>query len=121
VEDDPLLRQSLAESLATDGHVVVTAPGGQEGIDAFRAAHTRGEPYAVVLTDLGMPYVDGRQVAQAVKALAPTTPVLLLTGWGQQLIADQAVPPQVDRVVSKPPKLRDLRAALAQCCPPAGS
>jgi PAS domain S-box-containing protein len=121
VEDDPLLRQSLAESLATDGHVVVTAPGGQEGIDAFRAAHTRGEPYAVVLTDLGMPYVDGRQVAQAVKALAPTTPVLLLTGWGQQLVADQAVPPQVDRVVSKPPKLRDLREALAQCCPPAGS
>jgi signal transduction histidine kinase/ActR/RegA family two-component response regulator len=121
VDDDPLLRQSLAESLATDGHVVVTASGGQEGIDAFRVAHTRGELFAVVLTDLGMPYVDGRQVAQAVKALAPTTPVLLLTGWGQQLVADQAVPPQVDRVLPKPPKLRDLREALAQCCPPAGS
>jgi CheY-like chemotaxis protein len=35
----------------------------------------------MVLTDLGMPYVDGRRVASAVKADSPSTPVILLTGW----------------------------------------
>jgi CheY-like chemotaxis protein len=37
----------------------------------------------VRFTDLGMPYVDGRQVAAAVKAASAATPVILLTGWGR--------------------------------------
>ena len=89
----------------------------QAGIDAFAAAQRRGEPFDVVITDLGMPYVDGRKVAGAVKAASPATPVILLTGWGQRLVADGDVPPHVDRVLSKPPKLRELRAALAQLSP----
>ena len=68
-----------------------------------------------MITDLGMPHVDGRKVASAVKAAAPTTPVLLLTGWGQRLVAEGDVPASVDRVLSKPPKMRELRAALAEC------
>ncbi|HWI11586.1 MAG TPA: hypothetical protein VNU48_09675, partial [Burkholderiaceae bacterium] len=52
--------------------------------------------------------------AEAVKAHAATTPVILLTGWGQRLVADGEVPAHVDRVLSKPPKLRELRAALAR-------
>jgi CheY-like chemotaxis protein len=68
----------------------------------------------VVITDLGMPYVDGRKVSAAVKAALPQTPVVLLTGWGQRLTAENQVPPHVDRVLNKPPRLRDLRAALAE-------
>jgi len=68
----------------------------------------------VVITDLGMPYVDGRKVSTAVKTAAPETIVLLLTGWGQRMLADGDVPPHADRVLSKPPKLRELREALAR-------
>lgn len=115
VDDDPLLTKSLRDTLETDGHVIVAAGGGQDGIDAFRKAQDGGEPFAVVITDLGMPYVDGRRVASAVKNLSPATPVILLTGWGQRLVAEGDVPPQVDRVLNKPPKLRELREALAHC------
>ena len=73
-----------------------------------------------MITDLGMPYVDGRKVAEAVKAASPSTPVLLLTGWGQRLVDEGDIPPHVDRVLSKPPNLRALREALALCCLPAG-
>ena len=113
VDDDPLLIKSLRDALEADGHAVVTANGGQEGIDAFRAAEHRDEHFAVVITDLGMPYVDGRKVASAIKNDSPSTPVILLTGWGQRLIAEGDIPPHVDRVLNKPPKLRELRAALA--------
>jgi hypothetical protein len=41
--------------------------------------------------------------------------VILLTGWGQRLMAEGDVPPHVDCVISKPPKLRELREALALC------
>jgi PAS domain S-box-containing protein len=80
VDDDPLLLQSLRDTLETEGHMVTTANSGQGGIDGFRAACERGETFTVVITDLGMPYVD--------------------------------------RVLAKPPKLRDLRMALAHCCTP---
>jgi CheY-like chemotaxis protein len=59
-----------------------------------------------------MPHVDGRKVAAAIKSAA-SIPVILLTGWGQRLVAEGDIPPHVDHVLSKPPKLRDLRAALA--------
>jgi CheY-like chemotaxis protein len=115
VDDDPLLLKSLRDTLEGDGHVVVIANQGQAGIDAFVAARDRQEPFSVVITDLGMPYVDGRKVATAVKRASPSTPVILLTGWGQRLVAEGEVPEHVDRVLSKPPKLRLLREALAQC------
>ena len=113
VDDDPLLIKSLRDTLEADGHSVVAANGGQEGIEAFQTSIQRKESFAAVITDLGMPYVDGRKVAAAVKALSPQTPVILLTGWGQRLVAEGDVPPHVDRVLNKPPKLRDLRGALS--------
>jgi signal transduction histidine kinase/ActR/RegA family two-component response regulator/HAMP domain-containing protein len=114
VDDDPLIIESLRETLRGDGHRVTAAEGGQAGIDAFEAAQARGEPFELVITDLGMPYVDGRRVSATIKTASPSTPVVLLTGWGQRLTAENQIPPHVDRVLNKPPRLRELRAALAE-------
>jgi PAS domain S-box-containing protein len=115
VDDDPLLINSLRLVLEGDGHQVTAADGGQAGIEAFLAAKLRGEPFGIVISDLGMPRVDGRKVAAAVKAAAPETAFILLTGWGHRLNAEGQLPPHVDRVLSKPPKLHDLREALRRC------
>ncbi len=63
VDDDALILQSLRNALEFEGHQVTCAHGGQAGIDMFRAAWERNEPFSAVITDLGMPHVDGRQVA----------------------------------------------------------
>jgi signal transduction histidine kinase/ActR/RegA family two-component response regulator len=119
VDDDPLVIKSLHDALIGEGHRVVTANGGQHAIDVFRAtADAAEESFAAVITDLGMPHVDGRKVASAVKTISSATPVILLTGWGQKLVAEGEVPPDVDQVLSKPPTLRELRDALAQCVQP---
>ena len=118
VDDDPLLIKSLRDTLEMDGHVVIAANGGQEGIETFRNCLQKHETISVVITDLGMPYIDGRQVAAAVKNTSKSTPVILLTGWGLRLIADNDIPPHVDHVLNKPPKLRQLREALAHCISP---
>ena len=112
VDDDPLVTKSLRDTLEADGHVVTITNGGQDGIDAFCATVGSSERFAVVITDLGMPYVDGRKVASAIKDLSPSTPVILLTGWGQRLVAEGDIPAHVDRVLGKPPKLNQLREAL---------
>jgi signal transduction histidine kinase len=116
IDDDPVLLRSLCEALESDGHVVVATHDASKGIEWFRSAQARSQPFSVVITDLGMPYVDGRQVAAAVKKASPSTPVIMLTGWGQRLVADNEIPPHVDLVLSKPPRLHDLREALARCC-----
>ena len=113
-DDDPLLLKSLRDSLEVDGHDVTTPAGGQEGIETFER-EAGATPFNLVITDLGMPYVDGRQVAARIKQRSPGTPVIMLTGWGQRMLDEDDIPPNVDRLLSKPPKLRDLREALAYC------
>jgi len=108
--------RSLRTALEADGHVIATAGDGVAGIETFSAAHARGEGFAAVITDLGMPNMDGRRVATAIKDISTATPVIMLTGWGKRLLSDDDIPPHVDRLLSKPPKLGELRAALAQCC-----
>ena len=117
VDDDPVLVRSLTDVLTSEGHVVTATGGGRQGIDAFTAAAARGQPFDAVITDLGMPNIDGRQVAQAIKAVRPHTLVVMLTGWGRRMNADGERPPHVDHLLSKPPKLAELRAALAHCAP----
>ena len=115
VDDDPLIIKSVRDTLEGDGHTVTAATGGQTGIDAFLAAYQQGNPFELVISDLGMPNVDGRKVASAIKEVSPKTPIILLTGWGQRLITEGDIPPHVDRVLSKPPKLRELREAISDC------
>ncbi|HEX6241770.1 MAG TPA: response regulator, partial [Polyangiales bacterium] len=110
VDDDTLILRSLKAMLEGDGHRVVAAPGGEDGI---RVWNEEPSGYDIVITDLGMPRTDGRRVAAAVKERRPATPVLMLTGWGRGMVAD-GIPHHVDRLLSKPPKLLEVRAALAE-------
>ena len=118
IDDDPLLLKSLRDALELDEHEVVTAEGGQLGIDAFAAATKAGERFDAVITDLGMPYVDGRKVATRIRQLAGQVPIIMLTGWGHRLIATDDQPENVDRVLSKPPKMSELRMTLAELVRP---
>jgi PAS domain S-box-containing protein len=114
VDDDPVILKTVGETLTHDGHAIAAASGGQAGIDAAHAAIESGCPFDVVITDLGMPYVDGRRVAAAMKEADPELPVIMLTGWGQRLVEDGEIPVHVNLMLAKPPKLQALRAAIAQ-------
>jgi signal transduction histidine kinase/ActR/RegA family two-component response regulator len=114
VDDDLVLLTSLSEVLELDGHEVRAANGGQQGIDTFLDALEEGQAFPVVITDLGMPHVDGRAVVAAIRAAAPRTAIIMLTGWGQRLIEEGDIPEGVRAVLSKPPRLDDLRRRLAE-------
>jgi CheY-like chemotaxis protein len=110
IDDDPLILDAMRLVLESDHHVVATACGGAAGIAAFESACSAGEFFDVVMTDLNMPAIDGRQVAGAVKAAAPLTGVVLMSGSIDALeIGDKAV---VDLILSKPPTRPEIRAAL---------
>ena len=117
IDDEPLLRDLLKEMLEREGHSVEVSDSGQSGIDAFRYAREAGRPFDLVITDLGMPYLDGRQVTKVLKHESPLTPVVMLTGWGAFMKEDGSAPAQVDGILSKPPRSKELRETLARFSP----
>ncbi len=114
IDDERSLRELLREMLGSDGHYVEVAEDGREGLQAFHAALVQGQRFDAVITDLGMPHMDGREVARAIKEESPETLVIMLTGWGQHLKANGSTPHQVDELLSEPPSLNELRRALAR-------
>jgi CheY-like chemotaxis protein len=114
IDDDPVILDSMRLVLELDGHTVTAANDGRAGVETFKTAHEAGEGFAVVITDLGMPYMDGHEVARAIKSMSINTPVILLTGWGRRMSGgEHDMPANVDRTLDKPPKLPELREALA--------
>ncbi|HEX4644374.1 MAG TPA: response regulator, partial [Verrucomicrobiae bacterium] len=69
------------------------------------------DPFAVVITDLGMPGMDGRQVAKIIKEESGT-PVIMLTGWGDIMQAEGNQPENIDAIISKPPGANQLLEIL---------
>jgi len=117
IDDESLLRELLKEILERDGHEVVLSDNGQSGLDEFRIASERKRPFDLVITDLGMPYIDGRQVAKTIKLESPRTPVVMLTGWGAFMKEDGSGPTEVDGILSKPPRSREIRDMLRKFSP----
>jgi len=108
VDDDPRLLVVLSDTLQACGHAVTTASKGEEALELFDASK-----HDVVITDLGMPRMNGWEVAERVKAVSPDTPVFLLTGWGEGVAAHEGSQ-FVDRVVAKPVSAEALMEQLAE-------
>lgn len=118
IDDDTLLLKALCMTLERDLHEVHAFDTGKEALAAFAASTAQGQPFDVVFTDLGMPDMDGREVAAAIKRLSPITPVAMLSGSGQAMREDGEMPPHVDLLIGKPPTAKSLREALLQLTQP---
>jgi DNA-binding NtrC family response regulator len=78
----------------------------------FQRARHEGRAFEIVITDLGMPKMDGHQLARAIKETDPRTPVVMMTGWGAMMKEDGENAPNVDALVGKPPQLLELNELL---------
>ncbi len=116
VDDEQRVREAICEILSSLGHEVATAHSGESGLALFSQNIVQNTPFHAVITDLGMPQMDGRQLAGKIKQIAPLTPVIMLTGWGKQLINDGETSTCVDQILSKPVKIAELSDALNKLC-----
>jgi signal transduction histidine kinase len=113
VEDEESIRRFLHAGLSGLGHKPKVTANAREALAAFAE-----EPFDVVLTDLGLPEISGEQVAYEVRKRSPATPVVLLTGWADQLQAERTSLECVSRILGKPVTLATLAATLTAVCPP---
>jgi len=119
IDDDPQIREFMTVCLTQFEHRVMVASGGKQGIEMFRTAMLKNQPYEVVITDLGMPDVDGRIVARTIRTESPNTPIIMMTGWGVMMKEDGETVPDVDVVVNKPPRMHELNNLLLRMAKPA--
>lgn len=105
VEDDPGIREAIAECLSSEGLRVATATNGVEGLAQFRA-----ERPALVIVDLVMPVMGGAAFVNELRAgtAGPLPPIVLMTA------ADPSAHPlpAVDEILAKPFAVQDLLAAV---------
>jgi CheY-like chemotaxis protein len=111
VEDNPEILQSLGELLRDTGCQVFLAPDGLAAISRLES-----EGVDLVLTDLAMPGASGWEVATACRERYPSTPIGLITGFGDRLEPDKIERHGIQFVVAKPftsiELLREVSAAL---------
>lgn len=108
VDDEINLLQAFQRNLR-GRYELVTASGGQAAIDMLKSS----EPFAVVVSDMQMPEVDGMQVLSEARRLAPDTVRIMLTGNVDQRTAVAAVNSgEVFRFLNKPCPFETFTAAL---------
>ena len=107
VDDDPRVRRILGELIKSWGHTVVVAEDGFNALDAFLVAFRSGQPFDVVITDLGMPRMNGAELVRRIREHDRQVPIIIVTAWGKEHFV-----PEADAILSKPVHSQDLKSAL---------
>ncbi|MEG6505156.1 S16 family serine protease [Nitratidesulfovibrio sp. 1201_IL3209] len=109
VDDEPIARDNVAHVLAREGYAVDTAANGEEAL--ARLAHRR---YDCIVTDLKMDRMDGMQLMEAARRVAPDTRIVVVTGYATVDTAVQALKTGAVQYLSKPIDIAELRATVRE-------
>jgi two-component system cell cycle sensor histidine kinase/response regulator CckA len=113
VDDDEAVRELACEFLERANFEVLTADGGAEAIRIFDA---RCQEIDVVLLDLSMPDIDGRQTFAALRRRCPNTPVILVSGYSEEIAAERFVAEEPGiEFLAKPYSAEDLVERIRHC------
>jgi ATP-dependent Lon protease len=107
VDDEEIARTNLEYILRKEGHQVATAANGLEALDKVKA-----QEFDVILTDLKMEKMDGIQLLESVKQIAPHTEIIMVTGYATVATAVDALKKGAAHYLSKPIKLDELRGTV---------
>ena len=108
VEDEDNLRVVIRRLLEGEGYGVLEAGNGASALEVLE---TPNHNVGLVLTDLRMPVMDGRQLAAALARLHPTLPIVFMSGFTAQLMDMRLVCPHLP-FLAKPFRDDDLVAAV---------
>jgi two-component system nitrogen regulation response regulator GlnG len=109
VDDDPQLRQSFEKLLLEEGHTVLKAPNGEAAL-----ALVRQNPPELVVMDIRMPGLSGLEAFQAMHAMEPKLPVIIMTAFGTTETAIEATKLGAYDYILKPFEIPDILAIITQ-------
>lgn len=117
-EDDSIIRELLTAMLKTAGYELVTATDGVEAVEAFRA---HGDKVHLIITDIGMPRMNGIEAIVIIRKMSETVPIMILSIWEQADYKKIADDNKVKEYMKKPFDVHELMkrvGELVQNLPP---
>ena len=111
VDDEPLIRWSLAETLTEHGYGIVEAGDGRGAVEALTDA---SYPIDVVMLDYRLPDSNGLQLLARIRSVAPGSRVVLMTAYGTPEVLTEAIRLGAVCVVNKPIEMHDVPGLVAR-------
>ena len=113
VDDEALIRWSLAQTLGDAGHVTTEAA---DGASAIRSVSQTATPFDVVLLDFRLPDSNDLGLLSELRRLAPTSKVILMTAFSTPDVVDGALELGAVRVVTKPMEMVAVPGLVQRAC-----
>lgn len=111
VEDDPEIRKSLKELLEKAGYTIIEAVDGEDGIRKFAAQ--RGE-VQLLLLDVIMPKLNGKETYERIRVISPKVKVLFMSGYTADVLSAKGMLHKELNLISKPFSLSTLSAKIRE-------
>ncbi|MBU1241489.1 response regulator, partial [Myxococcota bacterium] len=111
VDDEPQIIRMHSIILTRMGYEVTSFTS---SVDALNAFMENPGAYDLVLTDMTMPKLNGDALARTIRAASPSTPIILCTGYSEQLEHNNTQPVHVDRIIGKPTDKKTLSTVIRE-------
>ena len=115
VDDELLIRWSIAETLTHSGHTVIEAA---DGANAIMALKNDAERIDAVVLDYRLPDSNDLTLLATVRRLRPDSAVVLMTAFGTPEVVEGALDLGINHVLHKPFEMHDLKSLLEEACRP---
>ena len=121
IDDEPEIRRNLTVGLAQEGFTCTACPDGISAIHELHNSREKGEGYSYLVTDIFMPDIDGLKILKVIKTEFPELPVLVITGFGNELLEQTALAEHNTGFLDKPFEISELVEALDKLTPAVGT
>jgi len=121
IDDEPEIRRNLTVGLAQEGFACTACPDGISAIHELHNSREKGEGYSYMVTDIFMPDIDGLKILKVIKAEFPELPVLVITGFGNELLEQTALAEHNTGFLDKPFEISELVESLHKLTPTTGT
>jgi two-component system cell cycle sensor histidine kinase/response regulator CckA len=110
VEDNVMVRRSIEATLGGMGYRVIAAASGPQCIEAVQGM--ADDPVDLLITDVVMPEMNGKELIERVRLLRPGLPVLFMSGYDQSSLATRQQPIPIEHFLQKPFDSSELATAV---------
>ncbi|MFA4985793.1 MAG: response regulator [Candidatus Brocadiia bacterium] len=121
IDDEPEIRRNLSFGLMQENYTCTACPDGISAIHELNGARAKGIGYDYLITDIFMPDIDGLKILKVIKNDFPELPVLVITGFGDDLLKATALSELNTAYLDKPFEISDLVEALDKLTPGAST
>jgi PAS domain S-box-containing protein len=111
MEDEAAVSEIARDALSDLGYTVSLAPDGLAGVEMYKS---RQASVDLVLLDMNMPLMGGREAFEQLRAINPHLPIIILTGYGERVVEASAFPGPVNGFMQKPFQIEDLAMRIRQ-------